>query len=248
MVITRFSELIRAFHRLGPDDSFIGQVPASPVKSVLLADLAARGVTVIPSARAQLVNASKAAQALLLAPLMLAHTRVILRRKDLLDAVEDYRDIGIDTVVTKSDTLHCGHGIRKWPDLEMLYNCVSMADNPYPFVMQPFVSDGRDVRAIVVGGFCEAYERRNPRGFRANLSLGGDSLPCELTDAQHRFCREAMERVDMPYAHVDLLIRGDDELYLSEIRLNGGVRGARISRKHLDDLKKAHVKKLVERP
>ena len=63
MIVTRFSQLIRDYHRLGTGDVFIGQVPSSSLKSAMLTDLTERGVVLLPAATAQILNASKVAQA-----------------------------------------------------------------------------------------------------------------------------------------------------------------------------------------
>lgn len=241
MIITRFNQLIQDFHRLAAGDVFIGQVPASPLKSAILADLTARGVKVLPGETAQLINASKAAQAFVLLPWMVPHTRVICRRKELLDALGDYARLGIDATLTKADRLHCGHGVCKWDSLDTLYGCVSMGQNIYPFVLQPFVEEFTDVRVIIVGEYCEAYSRLNPHGFRMNLAAGGQSRVYQLAPDQYQFCLKMMERSHMPYAHLDLMITPDQKCYVSEIRLNGGIHGARVTRPALDKMKQKQL-------
>ena|GEM_PF-4444000 len=51
------------------------------------------------------------------------------------------------------------------------------------------------------------------------MGTGGEKLD---------FCRQAMERAGFLYAHVDLLVASDDQVYLNEINLRGGLRGAAI--------------------
>ena len=125
MIITRFSDLIRQYHHLSAGDVFIGQVPSSFLKSGLLGDLTDRGIALLPAMTAQLLNASKVAQAFVLNPWMVPHTVAITRRKALLDAVTSYTRSGIHTVITKADGLHCGCGVRKWDNLETLYSCLA---------------------------------------------------------------------------------------------------------------------------
>jgi glutathione synthase/RimK-type ligase-like ATP-grasp enzyme len=245
MIITRFSQLLQEYHHLGEADVFAGQVPPSHLKSALLVDLAARGIVLIPSATAQIVNASKTSQAFLLRPWMVPLTRVIGRRKELFDALAEYERHGIREVITKTDRQHCGQGIFHWQDVAMAYNCLAMRAEAYPFVLQPFVKAFTDVRVIVVGDFHEAYSRRNPHGFRMNLAAGGVSRPFRLTPEQHRVCLDAMHRARMPFAHIDLMITPEEKIYLSEIRLNGGVHGATIARRELDALKHAHLMDLA---
>jgi glutathione synthase/RimK-type ligase-like ATP-grasp enzyme len=247
MIVTSFSELSRLYHKLGRGDVFVGQIPRLHLRSTMLVDLQARGVILIPSATARQVNASKAAQAFLLHPWMLPQTRVVTRRKELLDALGEYRRLGIDTLVTKNDRMHCGHGVCKWTDSDILYSCLSTRGNDvYPLVLQPFVETCTDVRVILVGDFCEAYRRTNSSDFRANLAVGGRSRPFELTQEQMHVCRTVLQRCGMPYAHIDLMITPDDQIYASEIRLNAGIQGARITRRQLDGLKQSRISIMAE--
>ncbi|MEJ2037340.1 MAG: hypothetical protein P8X55_00210 [Desulfosarcinaceae bacterium] len=246
MIVTCYSHLIRDYHCLAPGDVFIGQVPASHLKSSLLTDLTARGVRLMPSATAQMINASKAATAFLLHPWMLPNTYVIQRRKDLLQALETLEQEGINTVVTKADCLHCGQGVCKWDNPDTLDSCVSMREDVFPFVLQPFMPSFTDLRVIMVGDFCEAYSRSNALGFRKNMATGGTSRPHTLTEEQRRVCREVMQRAGMPYAHIDLMITPEGRIHLSEIRLNGGIHGARIDRKALDEMKQKQLMSLAE--
>ncbi len=247
MIYTRFSQLVQVYHRLGTGDAFVGQVPSSHLKSAILADLTARGVQLIPSALAQTLNASKVAQAFALNPWMLPHTLAITRRKELMDALGRYHREGICAAVTKEDRLHCGHGIRKWDNLEMLYSCMGLDRAAYPFVLQPFVESFVDVRIVLVDDFCEAYIRSNTYNFRMNLSNGGESYPHEISTEQHNFCLKIMERAQMPFAHIDLMLMDSGAIYLSEIRLNGGIHGARVNRRTLDEIKQARLMALAQR-
>jgi ribosomal protein S6--L-glutamate ligase len=246
MIVSGFTELTRLYHQLGSGDVFVGQIPRSDLRAMMLVDLQQRGVTLIPSATARQINASKAAQAFLLKHWMLPNTRVVSRRKDLLEALGDYRRLAIGTVVTKADRLHCGHGVCRWNDPETLYSCMSTrGDEVYPLVLQPFVESFTDVRVILVDDFHEAYSRANPDDFRMNLSAGGRSRPFALTPEQLAFCLAVVQRCRMPYAHIDLMITPDNQLYLSEIRLNGGIHGARITRGALDRLKQSRLEALA---
>ena len=246
MVITRYSQLVQAYHDLGPGDLYIGHIPASHLRSVIWTDLTVRGVRLLPSVSAQMVSAAKTTQAFILKQWMLPQTVVIERRKDLLDAVGAYAREGISSAITKQDHLHCGHGVRRWNDLETMYNCMSMADDRYPFVLQPFALVTDDVRVIVVGNYTEAYARYNPDGFRKNLAAGGGSRPYSLSVPQTALCMKAMARVDMPYAHIDLIVTEGGDTYLSELNLNGGTAGARIPRDELEQLKKERLATLAD--
>jgi len=246
MIIKRFSKLTQVFDDLGPGDLFLGQVPSTYLKSAILIDLAARGVRLLPSASAQTLSASKSAQAFVLKRWMVPDTRVIHRRKALLDAIVDYERNGITAAVTKAEHQHCGHGVRKWDQLETLYNCLTLDDHHYPFVLQPFVAIETDLRIIAVGDYWEAYARSNPHGFRMNLATGGESRPYTLSAEQKALCMEIMTRAQMPYAHIDLMITRAGETCLSEVSLKGGLHGATISGAELAEMKQVHLEKLAE--
>jgi glutathione synthase/RimK-type ligase-like ATP-grasp enzyme len=248
MIITRYSDLIRDYHRLAQGDVFVGQVPASPLRSSLLLDLTVRGVRVLPSATAQMINGSKITAAHLLHAWMLPHTHVVQNRKDLMAALQSLEQDRIKVLVTKADNLHCGQGVCKWDSADTLYSCVSLQAAVYPFVLQPFVETFTDLRVVMVGDFCEAYSRSNEHGFRKNLAAGGVSRPHALSAGQQQVCRDVMQRAGMPYAHIDLMITPDGGVHLSEIRLNGGIHGAQIDRKTLDDMKQKQLMTLAEKP
>lgn len=246
MIVTRYSHLMQCYAELGPGDMFIGRIPRSHLKSILLVDLAARGVRLLPSATAQLLSASKTAQAFVLQQWMVPHTRVIVRRKDLLDALGDYRRHGVAAAVSKQEQLHCGHGVRKWNDLDILYSCLSLDERQFPFVLQPFRSVLADVRIIVVGDYWEAYARTNVEGFRMNLSAGGRTRPYVLSEDQTVLCRRVMARAQMPFAHIDLLITEEDDTCLSEISLSGGAHGAQVSQNELTKMKQQRLMALAQ--
>ena len=118
MIVTRFSQLTQSYHGLGPGDVFVGRVSASHLKATLLADLTDRGVRLLPSDTAQLLNGSKIDQAFVPASWMVPHTLAITRRNTLLDALTQYQRAGITTAITRSDRLHCGQGVCTGNDLE----------------------------------------------------------------------------------------------------------------------------------
>jgi len=148
-------------------------------------------------------------------------------------------------VVTKEDGRHCGFGVHRWDDIEAVYNQASFNTIKYPFVVQPFLENYTDVRVIIAGDYCDAYIRENEHNFRMNLSAGGRSRPYDLDEGALSFCREVMARGKFPYAHVDLLVTADKGEYLSEISLNGGMKGARTKREDLDVLKREILEKMA---
>lgn len=237
MIVRSSRELKERYHDLCSGDIFLGILTYKHIKQSILIDLMERGVSCFPSPLSQVLNHSKTTQAVVLNNWMLPHTFVVARRTDLIEALNNYNRLGIATVVTKEDHLHCGHGVRKWDNIEVLYNFVALSETSYPFVIQPFLDNFTDVRVIIAGDYMEAYIRQNPDNFRMNISLGGKNYPYEMNMDLLNFCRKAMERGKFPYAHLDIHITDDGKYYLSEITLNGGTKGAKIHRRVLDQKK-----------
>ncbi len=233
-----------AYENLEAGDRFVGRIPSSPLKTAILLDLTAKGIICLPDATAQMLSGSKVAQAMFLAKWMLPHTRAILGRRDLVRALNAYEQAAITRVVTKEDRSHCGHGLRFWPNLEAAFNVLGFDKRQEPFVLQPFLDEFIDIRVIWVDPYVEAYQRSNPGNFRKNLSHGGSSSPYKLNNTQMAFCRQVLEASKFPYAHLDLIIDPNGDCYLSEIALNGGIKGARIDRGSLDRMKRQKIEQL----
>jgi ribosomal protein S6--L-glutamate ligase len=102
------------------------------------------------------------------------------------------------------------------------------------------------VRVIIAGDYVEAYSRFNPDSFRNNLSVGGSCRSYNLDADAERFCREIMRQGRFPYAHVDLHLTETGDHFLSEIALNGGIKGAKITRNELNRKKEAVIEQLVQ--
>ena len=245
MIVRSSRELKERYQDLCSGDIFLGILAYKHIKQSILIDLMERGVSCFPSPLSQVLNHSKATQAVVLNNWMLPHTFVIARRTDLIAAVNTYNRVKIAPLVTKEDHLHCGHGVRKWEDIEILYSYISHSDSEYPFVLQPFIEKFTDVRVIIAGDYMEAYVRHNPDNFRMNISMGGKNYPYEINTNLLNFCRKAMERGKFPYAHLDIHIKDDGTYYLSEIALNGGTKGAKIRRKELDQKKQDVLERLA---
>jgi glutathione synthase/RimK-type ligase-like ATP-grasp enzyme len=239
MIIRSAGELKKQYQDLRSGDTFLGILTYQHIKESILIDLLERGISCFPSPLSQVLNHSKATQAVIFKKWMLPHTQVITRRADFIDAMNTYTRLGIAPVVTKEDHRHCGRGIRKWDTMEILYSFLAFSDASYPFVVQPFLEDFTDVRVIIAGDYTEAYVRHNPDNFRMNLSMGGRNYPHEMSAKLLDFCRSAMERGKFPYAHLDIQVTDDGTCYLSEIALNGGTKGAKIRQGELNQKKKA---------
>jgi len=201
-----------------------------PFEEYLFAELVDRGVILFPPVLSQLATRSKCFQARIFVDFMIPDTRVITGRKDLVLAMNEYSKKGIGPVITKLDRADCGLGINRWTDCEELFNHVTFSTKPlWPLVLQPFVEDALDIRVVWMGEkYSEAYWRKNSCGFRNNLHFGGKSGPYELNKKEMTFCKAVMERGKFPYAHIDLLKDPEGRIYLSEISLFGGTKGARI--------------------
>lgn len=247
MIVKSNRELKARYNELASGDVFIGNLSLKHMKQPLLIDMLERGIRCLPSALSQILNSSKVAQALILRDWMLPFTFVILRRTDLIEAVNVFNAHHFGPAVTKQDSMHCGHGIRRWESIETLYSFLALSESAYPFVVQPFQEKFTDVRVIAVGDYVEAYSRSNPYNFRVNLTLGGSGSPYPLNGEQEAFCRRAMQRGKFPFAHLDLMILEDGKCYLSEIALNGGIKGARIDRHGLDQKKQALLEQLARK-
>jgi ribosomal protein S6--L-glutamate ligase len=228
-IITENRILRQEFHQLRAGDVFIGRVRLKATEEHLLLDLVERGVILFPSALSQRLCRSKTFQSLVYAADMLPHTLAVHDQHDILEAVNLYRRHGIGRVVTKHDRKNAGMGILLWHDIEEVFTHATLGSLPFPFVVQPFADNCRDIRVVVLGDYVEAYTRRNPHNFRNNLHCGGQSSPCDITAEQWQLCRRVMERGKFPYAHIDLMVLENGETRLAEVNLRGGIKGARIS-------------------
>ena len=246
MIVRSIRELKANFNELSAGDVFIGYLSSKYLKKPMLIDMLERGIRCLPSPLAQILNGSKVAQAFLLQEWMLPRTLAISRRTDLIEAINAFTKNGIGPVVTKQDGLHCGHGIRRWETIETLYSFMALDESSYPFVLQPFQEKFTDIRVIIVGDYVESYTRSNLYNFRVNLSSGGSGSPCDLDRKMEAFCRSVMQRGRFPFAHLDLMILENGACYLSEIALNGGIKGARIGRQELEQKKKALLEELAK--
>ncbi|HFQ88577.1 MAG TPA: hypothetical protein ENK27_00750 [Desulfobulbus sp.] len=228
-LITDNETLQRRYGDLTAGDTVVGRLRLRPGEEHLLVDLQARGVRMIPSATSQLCSRSKVFQARILAGLMVPHTTPVYDQHDMMRLVGLYTREVAGPVVCKLDRANGGTGILRFASIEDVYTQAVLGGLSFPFVVQPFVRECRDIRVVVLGGTVEAYERRNPDNFRHNLHCGGRSIAVAPSPAQLRLCRRAMERAGFPYAFVDLLETGAGDCWLSEINLRGGLRGARLS-------------------
>ncbi len=247
MIIKGNRELKNHYHKLCSEDICIGTISSRHMKSFMLIDLLERNINCLPSPLSQILNSSKAAQALILRDWMLPHTCVITKRTELIETINTYNKNSIGPVVTKEDHMHCGYGVKKWDTIETVYSFMSQSESSYPFVVQPFIENFTDLRVIIVEDYTEAYTRHNPDNFRMNIAAGGKSHPHMLKKEEKDFCYDILKRSRFPFAHIDIMITENGSRYLTEIALNGGIKGATISRKELDKKKQELLEKLTEK-
>jgi [lysine-biosynthesis-protein LysW]---L-2-aminoadipate ligase len=94
-------------------------------------------------------------------------------------------------------------------------------------VQEPIGKPGRDVRVIVVGGevLGATYRLAAADGWRTNVALGGDSLPCPLDDDAAALAAAAAQATGAEIAGVDLLEGLDGDLYVLEVNAGVEFRG-----------------------
>lgn len=95
-------------------------------------------------------------------------------------------------------------------------------------LLQDFIteSQGKDVRAFVVGGkVIAAMERQGPCGeFRSNLHRGGSARQAELTDDEEEMALQAAQAIGLEICGVDLL-RSSTGPVVMEINSSPGLEG-----------------------
>ncbi|GAB3028904.1 ATP-grasp domain-containing protein [Bowmanella dokdonensis] len=115
------------------------------------------------------------------------------------------------------------HTLKEMDNLVKTFNMLGAS-----YVIQQFVKEaaGTDVRAFVVGGEVVAAMCRNAQDgdFRANVSLGGHSCSCDLTDEEHSIVLSATESIGINVAGVDF-VRSDNGPLLLEINVSPDFTG-----------------------
>ena len=176
MIIRSNRELKLRYDQLQAGDVFVGAVSSKYLKQSMLIDLLERRIVCLPSAPSQVLNTSKVAQTFILNRWMLPHTAVMHRRKNLIDAISSYGRQNIGPVVTKQDHMHCGHGVRRWENIETLYNNLAFSKSFYPFVLQPWIENFTDVRVICIGEYIDDSVRGLAQ-VEGRSADGGDDRP-----------------------------------------------------------------------
>ncbi len=241
-LITDNRSFFEQYEDLVPGDIVAGRIRLHPGEEHILLDLQARGILLVPSATSQLLSRSKVFQARILASFMIPGTRAVYSIHDLMHTVADYGAGKEKRVVCKLDRANGGMGILLYSSMEDIYSQAVLGTLSFPFVVQPYIEGGKDIRVVMLGEYMEAYRRQNPNNFRHNLHCGGVSSPWDLTGRQVDLCRRIMQRADFPYGHIDLLITPSGETWLNEINLRGGLKGAKIPQEeYLDRVGAIHT-------
>lgn len=246
-IIRNNQTLYNSYHQLRHNDIVCGRIRMKPGEEHLLIDLIERGIHLIPSASSQMASRSKTYQARIFSEFMLPGTLPIYDTHALLNASSLYRQQKHSRVILKCDKKNAGLGVHTFNDIEDLYNHASNGSFSFPFVIQPYHSNSRDIRVIILDDYLEAYERINPYNFRKNLHCGGNSRPYSLPEQQLNLCRKVMKRGNFPYAHLDLILTPDGNCHLMEINLQGGLKGAQISGKEYKQKTQTILEKLLKK-
>lgn len=214
---------------LHSDDLLLGLLNLKKAEETMFLYLVEKGIKLFPSALSQQLSRSKCMQTFVYVDLMVPHTFVARDRHDMIRNIERYGKEGIGQVVVKQNRTNCGLGISLWSSMEDVYNQTCFGSLEYPFVVQPFLESVVDLRVIILGEYEEAYSRKSRGSFRNNIMFGGSSEAYVLSAGQRELCALVMEKGAFPYAHIDLMITPENNIYFSEINLRGGLKGAVIS-------------------
>ncbi len=231
-IVLSYQAFKKHFNEFREGDLIGIRLPLKKEEVGLIVDLIYRKVEAFPPFLAQLLSISKTLQAEVLKEFMLPFTFVIRDLKGILSAMSFFSQMSFKKFITKDDRANCGLGVRLWTSLEDIFNVAGSQVLPFPFILQPFYENIKDIRVILLGEhYIEAYQRINPTNFRQNIFFGGESKPYILSEKELEFCRAVMKRGQFPYAHLDLIYIEDQGPYISEINLKGGIKGAKIATK-----------------
>ena len=110
--------LVAEYDNLSSGDIIVGRIRIKTGEEHLLLDLAARQVTLVPSAVSQLCSRSKVFQARILGKYMVSGTAAVYNRNDVLALVSEYGRMGVGRVVCKLDRAKGGQGILLFNSME----------------------------------------------------------------------------------------------------------------------------------
>jgi len=127
-------------------------------------------------------------------------------------------------VVVKPNAVTRGIGVAKAHDLDSFLGICDYLDlvhdyratGDQSFLVQEFLPDARDYRAMLVDGeFVGAVERRLPAAavtagqWKHNVHRGAEATGVDLDGELRRLAERAADTLDIPWLGVDLLVTGD---------------------------------------
>ena len=208
----------------GCDAVIVRGIPRGSLEQVIfrvdaLHTLEARGVACVNGPRAIERTVDKFLASALLARAGVPTPRTIAceRPEDALGAFEE---LGGDVIV-KPLFGSMGTGMTRVDDAdvaERVFAALAVERAVY-YLQQALPHDGRDLRALVVGGRVLAAIERVGTGWRGNLARGAQARAAQLSAEQERLCLAAAQALGVEYAGVDLLQTADGRDHVLE--LNG---------------------------
>jgi RimK family alpha-L-glutamate ligase len=214
----------------GCDAVIVRGIPRGSLEQVIfrvdaLHALEARGVTCVNGPRAIERTVDKFLASALLAHAGVPTPRTIAcERPD--DALEAFEELGGDVIV-KPLFGSMGAGMTRVDDADVAYRVFHALEleRAVYYLQEALPHDGRDLRALVVGGRVLAAIERVGSGWRANLARGARARPTRLSAEQEHQCVEAAQALAVDYAGVDLLRAADGREYVLELNGIPGWRG-----------------------
>ena len=146
------------------------------------------------------------------------------------DALEAFAELGGDVIV-KPLFGSMGAGMTRVDDADVahrVFGALELERAVY-YLQEALPHDGRDLRALVVGGRVLAAIERVGSGWRANLARGAQARATQLTPEQDRLCLEAAEALGVDYAGVDLLRAADGREHVLELNGIPGWHGLQMA-------------------
>ncbi len=231
------------------DAALVRGIPAGSLEQVIfrvdaLHLLEAAGVTTVNTARAieRTVDKFLASAILRRAGIPTPRTIACQRRDDALRAFEQ---LGGD-VILKPLFGAMGLGMARVDDPDVahrVFRALELERAVY-YLQETVPHDGRDVRALVIGGSVFAAIERSASNWRVNLARGATARATRLSAAQEELCVRAAAAVGAEVAGVDLLRAPDGREYVIEVNGIPGWQG--LQRATGVDVARAVVRRLEE--
>ncbi|HKL42967.1 MAG TPA: RimK family alpha-L-glutamate ligase [Clostridia bacterium] len=91
------------------------------------------------------------------------------------------------------------------------------------FIMQEAITSsfGKDVRVNIIGNeIIGAMQRKSDEDFRANITLGGQATPWDLSSEEREIALKAHKALGLDFSGVDLLLDSNNKPLLCEVNSN----------------------------